>query len=108
MATITEQIDIFHESICRLHLYTDILETEVTRPTPKHKYYSIDEYLANQKSTLLADVKTQLVKHAPIVVDKWRDHKGTTYSLAHRSRLKKFFALEFHRTHPDYVDKKTP
>ncbi len=48
----------------------------------------------------------QLAKHAPSVIDRFRDHKGATYTLAHRSRLKKFFALEFHLTNPTYYDKK--
>lgn len=107
MATVTEQIDIFHESICRMHLYTDVLNSELSRPQPKQKYYSIDEYLANQKQILLSDLKGQLSKHAPVVLDRFSDHLAATYSLAHRSRLKKFFALEFHRTYPDHpVDKK--
>lgn len=47
MATITEQIDIFHESICRLHLYQDVLDVDelaLRTGTVVQKYYSIDEY----------------------------------------------------------------
>lgn len=90
-----------------MHLYTDVLEGDQPRTLPKQKYYSIDEYLSNQKQMLLCDVKSQLVKLAPSVIDRFREHKGSTYSLVHRSRLKKFFALEYHRTYPDFVDKKS-
>lgn len=106
MATAFEQIDSFHESICKLHLYADILDSDGVRPDTKQKYYSIDEYLANQKQVLIADVKAQLQRHAQVVIDRFRDFQGSTYNLAHRSRLKKFFALEFHLTHPTFVDKK--
>lgn len=57
MATIFEQIDNFHESICKLHLYADVIDNDTPRPDTKQKYYSIDEYLSNQKQVLIADVK---------------------------------------------------
>ena len=47
MATVTEQIDIFHESICRIHLYSEILNSDAQAKQPKLKYYSIDEYTNN-------------------------------------------------------------
>jgi hypothetical protein len=47
MVTITEQIDLFHESICKLHLYNDVLESDESRPQPRQKYYSVVEYLEN-------------------------------------------------------------
>lgn len=36
----------------------------------------------------------------PKIVTKFSNHKGATYQLAHRSKLKKFFTLEFHLENP--------
>lgn len=98
MATVTEQIDIFHESICKMHLYTEILEApaESIRKNAKPKYYSIDEYTDNQKKILLGELKGQLLKHAPSLIEKHQNEPKCTFTLAHRHRLKKFFAFEFH------------
>jgi len=50
MATITELIDLFHEDVCKLHVYTDIIQEDASKaPLPKQKFYSIDEYNNYQK-----------------------------------------------------------
>lgn len=38
-------------------------------------------------------------------MEKFSHHKGSTYKLAHRQRVKKFFVLEFHLANPDFIDK---
>jgi len=48
MASITEQIDLFHEEVCRIHLFEEILnKMPLTWCTVKvkTKYYTSEEYL---------------------------------------------------------------
>ena len=45
---------------------------------------------------------------APSIVSKFGAHKGATYQLAHRSKLRKFFTLEFHLQNPTYESKEAP
>ena len=50
MATITELIDLFHEDICKLHVYTDVIQLEEQKiSAPKSKFYLIEEYIQSQK-----------------------------------------------------------
>lgn len=71
MATVTEQIDIFHESILKMHLYEDILNQE-DKKEARTKFYSLDEYTHVQKQQIVGEVKNQLRKHAGPAIDKWR------------------------------------
>lgn len=53
MATITEQIDLLHEDICKLHVYTDVIQADAQKPVEhKQKFYSIDEYIYSQKQMI--------------------------------------------------------
>jgi hypothetical protein len=62
--TLTEQIDRFHEDICKLDLYQDVLNQEGTGYTEKNKFYSAEEYLKHQKALLTNDLRGQIRKHA--------------------------------------------
>jgi uncharacterized protein YwgA len=82
MASVTEQIDIFHESILKLHLFEDILNQEDKKET-RSKFYSLDEYTHVQKQQIVTEVKTQLRKHASPAIEKWASSESAQYALAH-------------------------
>jgi hypothetical protein len=50
---------------------------------------------------LQSDLKGQIKKHAEIVMAKYLSHPSAIFQLAHRQKLKKFFALEFHSVNRD-------
>jgi len=65
MASITDQIDLFHEQVCRIHLYEEILDKTPqtwSNVKVKTKYYTSEEYLQSQKQLLLSDLKTLIYK----------------------------------------------
>lgn len=47
---------------------------------------------------LTCDLKAQILKHAENVLSKYAEHPQAHFQLAHRQKLKKFFALEFHQS----------
>lgn len=50
MASVTDQIDLFHEEICRTNLFEEIFNQDPNswaNTKVKKKYYSSDEYLTN-------------------------------------------------------------
>lgn len=52
MVTITDQIDKFHEDICRWDLFEDVLNAPSQNVEPKHKFYAPEEYHYHQKQLL--------------------------------------------------------
>lgn len=57
VSTLTDQIDKFHEDVCKLDLYADILAQDSTTVEPKSRFYSAEEYLAHHKQLLTSDLK---------------------------------------------------
>jgi hypothetical protein len=109
----TEQIDKFHEDICRWHLFEDIINKsgsssglDTEESCGKQKFYSADEYLQHWKGILIQDLRALIAKHAISALSKNKNfaddpHPQARYQLAHRQRLKKFFALDFHAVKPE-------
>jgi len=57
--------------------------------------------LQHWKGILIQDLRVLIAKHAISALNKNKNfsenpHPQTRYQLAHRQRLKKFFALDFH------------
>ena len=89
----TDLLDSFHEELCKLHLYEDIIDQQIeSRAETKTKFYGSQEYINYHRQTIVCEAKTLLKK-----ISSQNIPKCCLYRLAHRQRLRNFFVLDFHQ-----------
>ncbi|CDW81163.1 UNKNOWN [Stylonychia lemnae] len=96
MKSNSDQLDKFHEDICKWDIHTDILNHKDAFII-KSAYYSSDDYIATQRNQLYNDLKTTLQKNLQRQLGAIMSPDKHVFQLKHCEMVKKFVVFELNQ-----------